>query len=95
MRRRMMCGAWRNLTMLLAMVLLGASASGLMACNSGAQFVTPAGNSKVTVVADADPYTSGSTSSTQACGINATTKVGDPTMAPCSETTYQISLTVK
>jgi hypothetical protein len=97
MRCRMMRGAWSNLTMLLAMVLLGASASGLMACNNGVQFSTPAGNRKVTVVADSDPYTSGSTSSAQACGTipNSNPAMQSPTLSPCSETTFQISLTVQ
>lgn len=88
-RRRMMGGAWRTMTMLIGIVLLGASASGLMACNNGAQFATPLGTSTITVVADADPYVVGKNNVTQACGV-----LGDPTSFPCSQKTYQITLTV-
>jgi sugar lactone lactonase YvrE len=94
-RRRMMRGAWGTITMVIGAALLAISASGLMACNSGIAFQTPAGTSTITVIASADPYLNPSTPTTQPCGINPTTKQEDPTLAPCSQQTYSISLTAQ
>lgn len=95
MRRRVMRGAWAAAAMLIAVGALAIAASGLTACSSGATFVTPTGASTVTVYASADPYAAGSTTTTQACGINPATNVSDPTLAPCSQQTYLVALTVK
>lgn len=89
-RRRMMRGAWGTITMLIAAVLLAGSASGLLACSSGASFVTPSGTSTVTVYASADPYATSADDTTKPCGVT-----GDPTSAPCSQQSFQVSLTVK
>jgi sugar lactone lactonase YvrE len=96
-RRRFMRGVWGTVTMLIGIVLLGVSACGLMACNNGVQYVTPAGTSTVTVYADADPYASGSTTATQPCGTipGSNPPMGSPALAPCSQQVYQISLTVQ
>jgi sugar lactone lactonase YvrE len=92
-RRRLMRGAWATITMMVGVVLLALSASGLLACTSAA-YSTPTGTTTVTVLAYADPYVTGSTT-TQPCGVNTTTKLADPTLAPCSVKTYQVSLTVQ
>jgi sugar lactone lactonase YvrE len=94
-RRRFVRGAWGTITMLIGAALLAISASGLMACNSGVAFKTPAGTSTITVIASSDPFTSGSTSSTQPCGVNSKTNLPDPTLAPCSQQTFQFFLTVQ
>jgi sugar lactone lactonase YvrE len=99
-RRRLIRGAWGTVTMLVGTVLLAVSASGLMACNSGVQFATPAGTSTVTVYASADPFTTPPTASTptpttQPCVSTSTPPVYGPTQGPCSQQTYQISLTVQ
>ncbi|MDR3747761.1 MAG: Ig-like domain repeat protein [Acidobacteriota bacterium] len=84
-RRRMMRGAWATVTMVGA-ALLVVAAGGLVACSSGTPYSTPAGSSTVTVVATSDPYTSGSNQTTQPCASSTT--------APCSQQTFQVSLTV-
>ncbi len=101
-RRRLVRGAWSTVTMLIGMVLLAVSASGLMACNNGIQFSTPPGSSTITVVASSDPYalnTNGSvnTGQTQPCGIipGSNPPTGSPTLAPCTQPTFQIALTVQ
>jgi sugar lactone lactonase YvrE len=100
-RRRMMSGAWATVTMLIGLVLLGVSATALTACgNNGIQNATPTGATTITVYASADPFTTAPSSSTptpttQSCGLNATTKMDDPTLAPCSQKSYKISLTVQ
>jgi hypothetical protein len=99
-RRRAMHGAWGRLTMLIGMVLLGVSASGLMACNNGVQYLTPAGTSTITVYGNSDPFvvTNGTVNpiETQPCGTAAGSNPpqGIPTGAPCAQATFQISLTV-
>ena len=100
-RRRLMRGAWGTVTMLIGLVLLGVSATALTACaNNGIQYATPAGATTITVYASADPFATAPSSGTptptvQACGYNATTKKDDPTLAPCSQKAYQISVTVQ
>jgi sugar lactone lactonase YvrE len=93
-RRRMMRSAWGTITMLIGAALLAVSASGLMACSNGIQYATPAGTSTVTVYASADPYATGSTTETQAC-VNPTTNVTGPTQGPCTQQSFQASLTVQ
>ncbi len=106
-RRRWMRGAWATMTMLIAVALLGISASGLMACNTGvpatstSPYATPAGTTTITVYASADPFTTAPTSSTptpptQPCGIipGSNPPTASPALAPCSQKAYQISVTV-
>jgi sugar lactone lactonase YvrE len=87
MRHRVMRRGRRLLCILIGGAALGITCSGIMACGSGVQFLTPAGTSTITVVASADPYTSGSTSTTQPCSAG-------PSQPPCSQPTFQIKLTV-
>jgi hypothetical protein len=94
-RRRFARGAWAQLAMVCAAVLLGISALGMGACSSGVSFATPKGTSTVTVYAWADPFQAGSTTNTVACGINSTTGKPDPTLAPCSQTSFQVAVTVQ
>ncbi len=95
-RRRMMRGAWGTITILIAAILLAGSAGGLLACNNSASFVTPVGAGTFTVVADSDPYLAGSSQqkSVPCGGVNSSGK-SDPTQLPCSQQTFQVSLTVK
>jgi hypothetical protein len=103
-RRRMMRGTGGTIAMLIGVVLLATAASGLMACNSGARYAypTPAGTSTITVHADADPFATPPTASnpippTQPCGGQVgvlNPPQGNPASFPCSQTTFQISLTV-
>jgi sugar lactone lactonase YvrE len=101
-RRRLMRGALGTVTMLIGMVLLAVSASGLMACNNGVQFPTPPGSSTITVVASSDPFAlnsngSANTGETQPCGIvsGSNPPTESPTLAPCTQPTFQIALTVQ
>ena len=88
-------------TLIRAIVLLIAAslaALGAMSgCSNGVSYKTPVGTSTVTVVASSDPYISGSTSSTQACGIvpGSTPPTASPALAPCAQQTFQVSLTVQ
>lgn len=79
---------------IVALLLLGISGLGLGACGSSPQNITPSGTSTITVYAYADPFTAPPSSSTptpptQAC------PGGDSSAAPCSEQTFQVSLTVQ
>jgi len=95
MRRRLIrSGAWGALVLLIAAAASLATLSAVSGCSSGASFLTPAGSSTVTVVASSDPYVSGSTTTTQACGSNSSGSP-DPSAAPCSQQTFQVSLTVQ
>jgi sugar lactone lactonase YvrE len=102
-RRRAMRGAWGRVTMLIGMALLAVSATGLMACNGGNPYTTPAGASTVTVYADSDPFVIKSngtvdTTTTQPCGgtvAGSNPAQGNPADAPCAQATFQVSLTVK
>jgi hypothetical protein len=99
-RRRFMRQGWTAIPMALALIFAGIAASGLVACNSGNLFPTPAGNTTITVYAWADPFTtlpssSNTTPNPQTCGINPTTKSPDPTLAPCSQTAFQVSVTAQ
>jgi sugar lactone lactonase YvrE len=99
-RRRMTRGAWGTATMLIAVLLLGISASGLVACNSSPQFQTPSGASTITVYASADPFTALPSSATptpptQPCSSGGATPVYGPTQGPCTQLSFQIALTVQ
>lgn len=86
-RRRVVRIGRGLMCILIGAATLGIACSGIMACGSGVQFLTPAGTSTITVVASTDPYTSGSTSTTQPCSAG-------PSEPPCSQPTFQIKLTV-
>jgi sugar lactone lactonase YvrE len=101
-RRRMSRRGWGTAAMLIALILLGISASGLTACNHGPQFITPSGASTITIYASADPFTvmpspSTPTPATQACGIipGSNPPTGSPTLSPCTQQSFQITLTVQ
>jgi len=96
-RRRWMRKGLTSFALLAGVILLGVSATGLTACNNinGIQYPTTIGNSMITVYATSDPFAAGSTTVTQPCGINPTTKLADPTLAPCSQQTYQVALIVQ
>jgi sugar lactone lactonase YvrE len=96
-RRRLGRGAWGTLAMLIGGALLAFSAAGIMACAGSVHSIpnpTPTGSSKITVVAYSDPYLSVSNNTTQTCGLNSAGNT-DPTVSPCSKSTFQISLTVQ
>jgi hypothetical protein len=79
-----------------AMVLLIAAAASLTAlsvlsvCSNGVFFATPTGTSTVTMLADSDPYATGSTTTTRTCGTNSSGAT-DPTATLCSQQTFQVS----
>jgi len=97
-RRRMMCGAWGAVSLLLGAILLSAAAIGMTACSSSLAFATPKGSSTVTVYAYTDPFNpsslSTSTPTTMSCGTNSAGH-GEPNLAPCSTNSFQIALTVQ
>ena len=88
-RRRWMRRGWAAVATIFALALLGSSLTGLIACTSGLANVTPAGTSTITVVASSDPFNPGSTTTMQSCPAN------NPASAPCSQTTFSVSLTVQ
>jgi sugar lactone lactonase YvrE len=100
-RRRFARGALGTAAMLIGMVLLAVSTTGLVACNSnGIQYRTPAGGSTITVYASADPFTAlpsqaTPTPATQPCVSTANPPVYGPTEGPCTQQSFQISLTVQ
>lgn len=99
-RRRFARGAWAAIGAMLAFILLGAAVTAMSACTSGLQFTTPAGASTVTVYAYSDPFTTMPSSSnpnpsTQTCGVNPSTNKADPSLTPCSITTFKVALTVQ
>lgn len=97
MRRRLVrSGAWRSTIAVLAILLCLGAAGGLSGCSSGAAFLTPKGASTVTVVVDADPLgtVNGTAGVLLPCGVNSS-KQNDPTLAPCSQQTFSIALTVQ
>jgi sugar lactone lactonase YvrE len=98
-RRRFMRNSWSAFAMLIGGLALGIAATGLTACSSTG-FRTPAGTTNITVYAWADPFTAmpssgNATPSTQTCGINTTTGKADPALAPCSQATFQVAVTIK
>jgi len=101
-RRRAMQGVWGRVSMLIGMALLAVSATGLMACNSGIPYATPAGTSTITVYANSDPFALNSNGTinnqeTQPCGTipGSNPPTGGPKQAPCAQASFQVSLTVK
>jgi len=94
MRRRMMRGAWATMTTFAGIALLAIAASGLSACSDNMKYITPTGTSTVTVIASADPFASGSTSTVSACGTSSA-GVESPALSPCSQQTFKVSLTVQ
>lgn len=94
-RRRFASSLWAQVSMAIAVALLGISALGMGACSSGVHFTTPKGATTVTVYAWSDPFQAGSTSNTMACGTNPTTQQSDPTLSPCSQTTFQVTVNVQ
>ncbi|WP_420237620.1 Ig-like domain repeat protein [Telmatobacter bradus] len=91
--------AWVSAGVLLAAVLLPLTAVCVTGCSSGDIYNTPAGTSTISVYASADPYevSSGSLvlTTTQACGTNSSTGLADPSISPCSQTKFQVAVTVK
>ncbi len=94
-RRRFARRSWAWMAQVVAIVLLGISGLGLVSCSSGSpQNVTPSGTSTITVYAWADPFatapsSSNATPATVACPAN------NPASAPCSQQTFQVSVTVQ
>lgn len=91
--------AWVSAGILLAAVLLPLTAVCVTGCSSGDIYNTPAGTSTISVYASADPYVASSGSlvltTTQACGTNSSTGLADPSLSPCSQTKFQVAVTVK
>lgn len=99
-RRRFARHAFAPIAMAIAVLLLGISTLGLGACSSGNLFVTPKGTQTVTVYAWTDPFSSPPSSSNsnptaEACGINPTTNEHDPTLAPCAQIAFPVTVTVQ
>ena len=96
-RRLSRSGGWGAMVLLLAAAASLTALSAMSGCSNGVSFATPTGTSTVTVVASSDPYTSGSTTTTQACGIvpGSNPQTASPTLAPCAQQTFQVSLTVQ
>jgi sugar lactone lactonase YvrE len=95
-RRRFARGSWRAISSMLGVALLAIAATGMVACtnNNPPAYVTPTGNSTITVYAWSDPFTtpptaSSATPSTQSCPAN------NPASAPCAQQSFQVALTVK
>jgi sugar lactone lactonase YvrE len=97
MRRRVKQAAaasgWNLFLMLAAVGMLSTGFFASTGC-TGTSFATPKGTSTVTVIASVDPYQTGSQTSTQACGVNAKGN-SDPSVAPCSQTSFQVSVAVQ
>jgi len=97
MKRRslMRSGAWRALTLLWKSPLPSPSSVPFPDAAELPSFLTPKGTSTVTVIAASDPYATGDVgTTTQSCGINAS-KNPDPTLAPCAEQRFQVTLNVQ
>jgi hypothetical protein len=103
-RRRAMQGAWARVSMIVGVALIAVITSGLTACGTGVvPYATPAGTSTITVIANSDPFALNSngtpnTGTTQPCGgtiVGSNPPQGNPAVAPCTQTTFQVSLTVK
>jgi sugar lactone lactonase YvrE len=86
-------GAWGTMVLLIAAVVSLTALGTMSACSSGVSFVTLTGSSIVTVIADSDPYVSGSTTDTQACGTTAYSSAS--TYLPCTQQSFDVSLTVQ
>lgn len=89
-RRRLMQRGWKPVISGVGVVLLGFIMVGLGGCGSGIPFVTPTGGSStVTVYAQAAPFASGSTTTSQPCSSN------NPANAPCSQQAFQLTVNVQ
>lgn len=86
-------GLWGTMVLLIAVALSLTALGAMSACGSSTSFMTPAGSSTVTVVADSDPYVSGSTTDTQACGTTSYSSAS--TYLPCTQQSFNVSLTVQ
>jgi sugar lactone lactonase YvrE len=91
-RKRFARAAWAKVTTGLGIVFVAIAIMGLGAC-SNASFVTPNGNSTITVYADSSPYTAASVAANSP--VTTTCPADDPTNAPCSQQTFQINLAVQ
>jgi sugar lactone lactonase YvrE len=101
-RRRFARRTWSTIATTLVFILFGIAAGGMGACTGGISYTTPPGAGTVTVYAWSDPYTTMPTPSTanpptQACGMIPASNPPQysPALAPCSQTTFQVSLTVQ
>jgi len=102
-RRRAMQGAWARVSMIVGVALIAVIATGLTACGTAVVYPTPAGTSTITVIANSDPFALNSngtpnTGTTQPCGgtiVGSNPSQGNPADAPCTQSTFQVSLTVK
>lgn len=99
-RRRFGQGSWNAVTLMIGVLVLGIAAAGLTACGSTTPYRTHTGTTNITVYAWADPYTAmpsagNANPATKSCGINAGSGKPDPSLAPCSQTTFQVAVTVK
>jgi sugar lactone lactonase YvrE len=101
-RRRWMRKGLASFAMLVGVILLGVSATGLTACNNtdNIPFASPIGSKTITVLVSSDPFSSPPTfstpiPSTKPCGINPTTNLHDSTLAPCTQQTYQVNVSVQ
>jgi hypothetical protein len=86
-------GLWGAMVILIAVALSLTAIGTMSACGSSVSFATPTGSSTVTVIADSDPYVSGSTTDTQACGTTAYSSAS--TYLPCTQQSFDVSLTVQ
>jgi len=71
---------------LLAALAFSSGLAGLTACTSSGTTKTPSGSTTVRVIASADPFKTGSTTSTQACSSAST--------YPCFQSTFDITVNV-
>jgi sugar lactone lactonase YvrE len=102
-RRRAMQGAWARVSLIVGVALIAVIATGLTACGTAVVYPTPAGTSTITVIANSDPFALNSngtpnTGTTQPCGgtiVGSNPPQGNPADAPCTQSTFQVSLTVK
>ncbi len=97
-RRRFARHARGVVVAMAALVLLGVAGLGISGCSTSTQNLTPAGTSTITVYAWAQPFATGSTTTTQTCPVTGSVTnppVGNPAGAPCSQQAFQVSLTVQ
>jgi hypothetical protein len=90
-------GVWNMVLLAGVLSALAAGVASTSGCASNAGFVTPKGAATVTVYASSDPYQSGSTSNTLACGTKLVNGVAvpEPYLAPCAQQKFQLSVTVQ
>lgn len=78
---------WNAVLLVAAIGAFSACLLGASGCGTGATFTTPKGTSAITVTAFADPFATGSTSTTVACSSISS--------YPCSEQTFKVNVTVQ